>query len=179
MIGVVAVLMLVVGTVKADLIVLDFDDLLVDDYLPSNYAGLNWDPEWKTVYNSVWPYTPSSGLTSIYTWNYGGWIDFSPLGVPVTFEGAYFSGGPWATMHFEGYLGGSLVGISGTLTPTDVPTFLPANFPGPVDYVQVVDDYYNYFTMDDVTFEPVPVPGAILLGILGLSVAGIKLRKFA
>ena len=58
MIGVVAVLMLVVGTVKADLIVLDFDDLLVDDYLPSNYAGLNWDPEWKTVYNSVWPYTP-------------------------------------------------------------------------------------------------------------------------
>ena len=28
-------------------------------------------------------------------------------------------------------------------------------------------------------FTPVPVPGAILLGILGLSVAGLKLRKFA
>jgi hypothetical protein len=27
--------------------------------------------------------------------------------------------------------------------------------------------------------NPVPVPGAILLGILGLSVAGVKLRKFA
>ena len=27
--------------------------------------------------------------------------------------------------------------------------------------------------------NPVPVPGAILLGILGLSVAGVKLRKYA
>ena len=27
--------------------------------------------------------------------------------------------------------------------------------------------------------EPVPVPGAVLLGIVGLSVAGVKLRKFA
>ncbi|OHB74369.1 MAG: hypothetical protein A2Z25_23285 [Planctomycetes bacterium RBG_16_55_9] len=27
--------------------------------------------------------------------------------------------------------------------------------------------------------EPVPLPGAVLLGVLGLSVAGIKLRKFA
>ena len=31
----------------------------------------------------------------------------------------------------------------------------------------------------DVDLEPVPVPGAVLLGILGLSAAGIKLRKFA
>jgi len=179
MIGVVAVLILVAGTVKADLTVLDFDDLLVSDYLPSNYAGLNWDPEWKSLSGYMWPYTPSSDPTVIYTWNYGGWIDFSPLGVPVTFEGAYFSGGPWAAMHFEGYKGGSLVGISGTLIPSEVPTFLPANFPGPVDYVQVVDAYYNYFAMDDVTYKPVPVPGAILLGILGLSVAGLKLRKSA
>jgi len=35
-------------------------------------------------------------------------------------------------------------------------------------------------TDKDMAFEVmVPVPGAILLGILGLSVAGIKLRKFA
>jgi len=30
---------------------------------------------------------------------------------------------------------------------------------------------------DDITF--VPVPGAVLLGMLGLSVAGVKLRKRA
>jgi hypothetical protein len=29
------------------------------------------------------------------------------------------------------------------------------------------------------SIEPVPVPGAVLLGIIGLSVAGVKLRKFA
>ena len=28
-------------------------------------------------------------------------------------------------------------------------------------------------------FEAVPVPGAVLLGLLGLSVAGVKLRKRA
>ena len=28
-------------------------------------------------------------------------------------------------------------------------------------------------------FTPVPVPGAVLLGALGLGVAGIKLRRFA
>jgi len=32
---------------------------------------------------------------------------------------------------------------------------------------------------DNLNFVPVPLPGAVLLGMLGLSVAGIKLRKFA
>jgi len=36
--------------------------------------------------------------------------------------------------------------------------------------------YYDNFSLE---INPVPVPGAILLGLLGLSVAGIKLRKFA
>jgi hypothetical protein len=33
--------------------------------------------------------------------------------------------------------------------------------------------------VDNINFNVVPVPGAILLGILGLSVAGVKLRRFA
>lgn len=33
--------------------------------------------------------------------------------------------------------------------------------------------------MDNLQFTPVPVPGAVLLGMLGLSVASLKLRKFA
>ena len=35
------------------------------------------------------------------------------------------------------------------------------------------------WAIDNVEVTVVPVPGAVLLGILGLSVAGIKLRKFA
>jgi len=41
---------------------------------------------------------------------------------------------------------------------------------------------FNLFTntsMDEARIVTIPLPGAILLGILGLSAAGIKLRKFA
>jgi len=37
-------------------------------------------------------------------------------------------------------------------------------------------DYYGYIATPDTTM--IPVPGAVLLGIFGLGVAGIKLRKF-
>ena len=33
--------------------------------------------------------------------------------------------------------------------------------------------------IDNVAFTPVPVPGAFLLGMSGLSIAGVKLRKRA
>ena len=36
-----------------------------------------------------------------------------------------------------------------------------------------------YIGLDNVSVVPVPVPGALLLGILGLGAAGIKLRKYA
>jgi len=39
-------------------------------------------------------------------------------------------------------------------------------------------DYTDFVVMVE-SVSPVPVPGAVLLGILGLSAAGIKLRKFA
>lgn len=41
------------------------------------------------------------------------------------------------------------------------------------------DPVARSFEMDHLQYSPVPVPGAVLLGILGLSVAGVKLRKFA
>lgn len=41
------------------------------------------------------------------------------------------------------------------------------------------DEDYQDFIVGIESVEPVPVPGAILLGILGLGVAGLKLRKFA
>ena len=38
---------------------------------------------------------------------------------------------------------------------------------------------YGFYGIDDLDFTVIPVPGALLLGMLGLSVAGIKLRKHA
>ncbi len=35
----------------------------------------------------------------------------------------------------------------------------------------------KFFEMDHLQLSPVPVPGAVLLGMLGLGVAGVKLRK--
>ncbi len=35
------------------------------------------------------------------------------------------------------------------------------------------------FTFDNVKVSVVPIPAAVILGILGLSIAGVKLRKFA
>jgi hypothetical protein len=39
-------------------------------------------------------------------------------------------------------------------------------------------DYTDFVVMVE-SVRPIPVPGAVLLGILGLSAAGIKLRRFA
>ena len=41
------------------------------------------------------------------------------------------------------------------------------------------DPASRYFEMDHLQYSPVPVPGAVLLGMLGLSVVGVKLRKRA
>jgi hypothetical protein len=40
-------------------------------------------------------------------------------------------------------------------------------------------DLDSTLTISNVQLVPVPVPGAVLLGILGLGVAGVKLRRFA
>ena len=41
------------------------------------------------------------------------------------------------------------------------------------------DDRLYNSGIDDITVQAVPVPGAVLLGMLGLSVVGVKLRKRA
>ncbi len=153
--------------------VINFDDLhggSADTPLPSGYAGLNWDTHWFHWDFSQTPYNPSSLYTRVATHNYGGWIDFSPLGAPVIFEGAFFSGNSTAVMRIDGYLGGVFVGSSASLSPSATPTFLAVNFPGMVDKVNVVCATYDQFAMDDVTYTPTPEPATLLLlGLGGLA----------
>ena len=178
-----AVLMALMATSSVHAVpttVVNFDDLVNGSSahpLPVGYAGLDWDPEWFWWSWAQDPYNPSSPDTRIATHNFGGWIDFSPLGAPVIFEGAYFSGMPEAAIHLEGYLGGNLVGTSSTLIPSSTPTFLAANFGGPVDYVNVVCAQFNQFAMDDVTYARIPAPGALLLGGIGAGFVGWLRRR--
>jgi hypothetical protein len=52
-------------------------------------------------------------------------------------------------------------------------------FDEPVTRLLFHDDQVHDIGIDNLSVEAVPVPGAILLGMLGLSVVGVKLRKHA
>ncbi|HPH35356.1 MAG TPA: hypothetical protein PLU94_07685 [Methanoregulaceae archaeon] len=137
-------------------IVLTFDDLEggdADTPLPVGYEGLNWDPEWFYWDTDQDPYTPHSPDTRISSLNYGGWIDFSPLPKDIEFSGAWISGYNLTKIYFEGYHEGTSVGTSATLIPSETPTFLDANFGGPVDKVVVVGSAWNFFCIDDITYK--------------------------
>ena len=52
-------------------------------------------------------------------------------------------------------------------------------FSRPVSLLVISDEGTKDVGIDNLQVTPVPVPAAVLLGMLGLSVAGLKLRKFA
>jgi hypothetical protein len=56
-----------------------------------------------------------------------------------------------------------------------------ASFPGPFSLTEmvVITHFGAGVTSFDAESSVVPVPGAVLLGVLGLGVVGLKLRKFA
>ena len=139
-------------------IVLNFDELTGQAPLPTNYAGLTWSPGWE-YYD--WPqppfYNAHSSPVRVYSYEYVPYVQFPQ---PVTFDGVWFAGGQFGrTVQFYGYNGGNLVGTSSILTLTGTPTWLAANFPGPVDKVEIRDAYnpapYNDFVMDDFTYTTV------------------------
>jgi hypothetical protein len=137
--------------------VVNFDDLVgggADSYLPVGYAGLSWDPNWFYWSFGQSSYMPHSPYTRIASHNYGGWIDFSPLGEPVIFVGSWFSGDPdvGPQVYFQGYRDGNLIGSSAMITVSEVPTFLEADFGEPVDFVSVNSNTFNWFAMDDLTY---------------------------
>lgn len=72
--------------------------------------------------------------------------------------------------------GGGLISFVDSVwgTSTDLPTTYPI-YSG----ATTVHGVHDFFDGPNMEFEVVPIPGAFLLGILGLSAAGIKLHKFA
>jgi hypothetical protein len=133
---------------------------------------LNRDSSGNTHSEIVFDFsTPAAG--------FGAWIFDNSSGSPESFEmtvtevgGATFTSSPAlesgnGNRHFvEGWLGAtSTVGI------TSISYGVVNTTTG--------DPIIRSFEMDHLQYSPVPVPGAVLLGMLGLSVAGMKLRKRA
>lgn len=80
--------------------------------------------------------------------------------------------------HFLAYQGkGDIVSIGGGGTFSDLNHFYVATEAGTATDTTAED--FSDFIVQMESILPVPLPGAILLGILGMSVAGLKLRKYA
>jgi len=133
-------------------VVLDFEDLSGQASLPKDYAGLNWVTDWEYYDWAQTNYDPYSGVVRIYDNN-----NMQPTVTfpePVTFEGAWFNG-PSSTQSLQllGYMDNVLVGSSATLAMTPTPTWLAADFGGPINKLVLdLKNGLNFFVMDDFTF---------------------------
>jgi hypothetical protein len=189
-IGVLAALMLLgaAGRAAAGVIDVNFDNLSGQGQVPNGYGGIYWSGNWDYYGFPQPPFNPQSGPNRVYT-DYGspvasqaGENTFSFQNAAV-FDGAYFSGLPFADLKFNLYYQNVLVFTSADLQPSATPTFLASGYSGLVDKVGVFSQANDYYVMDDVTYEPVsragaPEPaGLTLLGVGALGMAFCVWRR--
>jgi hypothetical protein len=171
--------------VRAD--TLDFDAPPIAPWLypiGNGYGGLNWsnfyvaykDDKLGTGYD----YGTVSG--SYTAFNGFAW----PASVSIA-SGTFDFNGAWLTsawydqaVQVDGYLHGVLQDSQVVSLFTTVPQWFDFNFMGidTLTFTSLASPDPSQFVMDDFTFtQAVPLPGAVVLGFLGLGVAGLKLRK--
>jgi hypothetical protein len=163
----------------------DFDAynyLSVESLPPQDFGPVNGFSYTVSAPNGLWALPVGSGALSVNVATDAITVDFT--GDPITAVGGLFFG-----TDYDGNITGASMIV--TLSDGTVENYVTTGdaFRGfvsstPISYLTIscviegVD--YKWPTMDHFYVgSPVPVPGAVLLGILGLSAAGIKLRKFA
>ena len=192
------VLILATGSVHADIGVWTFDELPTPIYggsfIPDGYAGFTWenmgyvDPTEGFYSNSGY----NAGMVSPpHVALNGNGITAAVSGGIFSFGGAYLTGA-WndgLNIQVDGYFEGDLKYTQIVVVNSTAPTWFDFNYYG-IDRLEFSSwggtlnpDYgtvpppSSHFAMDNFTIVPVPIPGAFLLGSIGLALAGWKLRK--
>lgn len=159
--------------------VLTFDDIPCDNTPLTLYGGVNFNGQFTCYTSPQPPYTAHSGAGRIYDAISPSTFNFAS---PTTFSGAWFAGQPDATVQFELFFEGVMVGSSATLTTSETPMFLSGGYGGTVDAVSVVSNRPDFWVMDDLTFgaavTTTPEPASLALfatGLMGLG--GLTYRR--
>jgi len=177
-----SVLILAAGSAHADMTVIDFDSLDSGTYVDEQFSGADFNNNAIILGSLTPPYIPNSGDKVIWNfWNDPGYdIRIDADGPKWLMAGGYVTGSENVTLtayDSQGSVGTDSTGGDNRNNPNMFLSISAAN----IEYVIFKLDSlesYHIFTVDDLTFNPVPGPAAVLLGMLGLSIAGIKLRKF-
>ena len=172
-----------------------FDEVTTepDAAIGNGYAGFNWQEFW--VLNAPeYPWNPSGYLNGLVS---GDYVAFNGWGTPAEFSGRRFNfEGVYLTsawrdgmnIDIEGYRFGTLIYSETIVLNTNAPVWFEADYLN-VDRVRFVSSggthHTGYagdgtqFAMDNLTFSPVPAPGAILLVSLGTALVGCLRRRHA
>jgi len=169
--------------VKADM--LTFDDITTTiwyELIPDGYGGVDWD-NFNAIYGPSYPGTAYdwgrvSGDYTAYN-GYGSPASISISSGTFDFNGAYLAPQDSWNVRVLGYREGALT-HDNTVVLAAGSQWFDFNYMD-IDELRFIPVYDGRFVMDNFTFNepvvPIPVPGALVLGAIGLSFAGWRLKR--
>lgn len=186
---------------------INFDDATHMEVVNNKYAalgiifiGMSGGNMYAYADGSMYPgHSPVSDPQMAYSDNTGIRMDFATPVVSLSLYGCDYGGAlPGGSLPGDNEIatlaaydsGGILLGsttvqstrgtkVVGSLTiPTDI-AFLSLSGLGNIAYAEFTFTNGSFFGIDDVNFLPIPAPGAILLGSIGVGIVGWLRRRRA